>query len=195
MPAKHPRLRERLQRRPLSAMMHVFGSHFGVFRTGADEALNPIERSDIASTDLTSTLDEVRRAGCGLVLALVPPDRPDRFACLAREHNLPYLNVSLALARHLLDVPIARRAFMAAELLPSLVDSSVSAIALGRLGLLHAPELQLNVPLALKQLARSACVLAEWRGAVEANRLTYARPGHAEYGSWPLPAAAIVAIT
>jgi len=148
-----------------------------------------------SQTNLAGTLDDFRRTGSGLVLALVPPNRPDRFAALAREHNLPYLNVSLALARRLLDVPIARRAFMAAELLPSLVDSSVSAIALGRLGLLHAPELQLNVPLALKQLARSACVLAEWRGTVEANRLTYARPGHAEYGSWPLPAAAIVAIT
>ena len=161
-------------------------------RRGSDSDLTEWSRLIVA--DLSSTFDEVRRTGSGLVLALVPRDGPERFAALARDHNLPYLNVSLALARRLLDVSIARRAFMAAELLPSLVESSVSAIALGRLGLLHAPELQLNVPLALERLARSACVLAEWGGAVEGNRLIYARPGHAEYGSWPLPAAAIVAI-
>lgn len=123
----------------------------------------------------------------------MPPGRPDAFVALAAEHNLPYLNLSLALARRLLDVPITKRPLAAADLLPSLVGSS-GAVALGRLGLLHAPELRLNVPRALERLARSTAVLAEWRGTVEANRLTYARPGHAEYGSWPLPAAAIVTI-
>lgn len=124
----------------------------------------------------------------------MPSGHPDAFVALATGHSLPYLNMSLALARRLLDVSIAQRPFAAADLLPSLVGSSGGAVALGRLGLLHAAELQLNVPRALERLARSTGVLAEWRGTVEGNRLTYARPGHAEYGTWPLPAAAIVAI-
>jgi len=52
-----------------------------------------------------------------------------------------------------------------------------------------------DTTVALQQLARTRVVLAEWQGGVEGGRLTYAKPGHAEYRSWPLPAAPVLQLS
>jgi len=149
----------------------------------------------LVAEEIAAAVAGCRAAGAGLVLALVAPGDDDAFSALAAALGLPYVNASLELARRLLDVPVGRRAWRAGEALPTLVDAALPAVALGRLGLLHLPELQIDPLRALQQLARTRVVLAEWQGTLEDGRLTYARPGHAEYRSWPLPAAAVIPLT
>lgn len=141
---------------------------------------------------LRLAVEQAHRSGGGLIVALVGGDGRLNLESLAVELGLPYVNVSGELARHLLDVPVTARARYAGRRLSAIVDPFPQAVALGRLGLLHLPELRLDVIRALAQLARGRVVVAEWSGAYDGTDLVYAQPGHAEHRRWPQVAFPVV---
>jgi hypothetical protein len=143
---------------------------------------------------LDSELQEVQRAGSGLVLAVSSGVESEYFAALAGALALPYLNLREQLSRHLLDVPVVRRSRWVATEFNGLFDS-YSAMAVGRLGLLHLPELRLDPLRALESVARSRVVLAEWTGHTDSSSLVYSKPGNREYQRWERVNAQVVELT
>lgn len=101
--------------------------------------------------------------------------------------QFPRLNLSLALAEHLLPLPATQRAVQAMRLLRDLVAGAGSeGVMLDNLELLFEPSLQLDPLRALQQLARQRTIAAAWNGAIEQGYLRYATPDHPEYRRYPL---------
>ncbi len=123
---------------------------------------------------------------------VLPAAGSGTFRALVDDLDMRYVNLSLELARRLLDVPIPARSGRVFQELSSLLGSSPTQVALGHLGLLHHPALQLDAVRAIEQLARGRVVLAEWDGDYDGWALTYAEPGHQEYRRWDNPRMPVV---
>jgi len=129
-------------------------------------------------------LTRARHVGRGLYIVSFDRAAPQAFEEMAQALGVPYLNVSSTLARQLLDIPVAARPRRISRALTGILDAQPPAVALGRLGLLHLPELQLDPVGELVRQSRSRVLLAEWGGTSEGRTLTYAASWHDEYKQW-----------
>lgn len=104
------------------------------------------------------------------------------------------LNVSLELARTLLDVPTRQRPVAAADRAADLIRASQRSWAsiLDNLELLFLPELQMDPLKLLQDSARNGVVVASWPGAREGEGLMYAHPSHPEYRRYDAPDCVVV---
>ena len=89
---------------------------------------------------LRDAIEQGQQAGRGLLLVLTPPDHGLLFAAHMSLFGPVYINLSLELARRLLDVPRSERAAQAAWQLPLLLPDSQHAVAIGHPGLLFLPS-------------------------------------------------------
>jgi hypothetical protein len=101
---------------------------------------------------------------------------------VAQERGVSLLNLSLELARLLLELSAGQRPLETRRLLEELVEQAGSGpLLVDNLELLFEPSLHTD-PLGLfKSLARHRLLVAAWPGRFQAERLNYAIPGHPEY--------------
>jgi hypothetical protein len=132
-----------------------------------------------------------------LVLLVGPARSGKTFALreFASETGWPRLNLNLALAERLLDVPSRFRQIRVLDLLRDLADAAPGdGLVLDNTELLFQRSLQVDPIQALLALSRSRVVVASWCGEYTASVLTYAMPGHAEYRHYPEPGCTILPI-
>ena len=119
-----------------------------------------------------------------LVVGPIGSGKTPLLKALAREQEVPYLNLNLALSQRLLDVTTRERPLRARRIVENLIAQHPGdTIALDNIELLFDPALQLNPLALLQRLSRQRTVIAAWGGTYDAGRdvLTYAKPGHPEY--------------
>lgn len=136
------------------------------------------------ANQLTKCRDEMERAGAGLIVVVSDERELASFERLADQIGVPYINLSRELAQRLLDLPKAAQARRTPREIDITMRTVSGSVAVGRLGLLHLPELQLDPVAALQRMARSRVVIAEWNGYHKGSTLIYAEPGHSEYRTW-----------
>ena len=97
----------------------------------------------------------------------------------------PLVNVSLELARRLLDLTERQRTLRAKGLLDCIVAKPGSEIVLlDNTEVLFDVALQLDPLRLLQGVSRSRTVVATWNGSIEDDHLHYAVPGHPEHRSY-----------
>ena len=141
----------------------------------------------VSRQELPSLVDELCGWGSGLICLLTDRNNPHQFEQVAHELGLAYVQLSLELAKGLLDVPRSERPLQVLSKLRGISRDLPERVALGRLGILHLPELQLNALATLKTISRDRVVLAEWLGEYRDGRLVYATRDHPEFGQWDAP--------
>ncbi len=149
------------------------------------ESSRAIGTKSIRLDTLRHQVEQMRLAGGGLVLLYPAGDNDMRL--VANEIGVAYMNLSRELSKSLLDIPVPNRALRAPRLVGTILSQYPDGIALGRLGLLHLPSLQLDPLGILRSAARTPVLVAEWEGSYDGAALTYAEPGHVEYRQWTDP--------
>ena len=114
---------------------------------------------------------------------------------LHRKHQVPYVNLNLALSERLLDLSSKERPLRVRRLISDLLAERPGDIAaLDNIELLFDPALH-QEPLALLQgMSRNRTLIVAWGGAVMDNALIYAEPGHPEYRRYDRPDAALIVL-
>ena len=114
-------------------------------------------------------------------------DRSKILSHLAKHDCISHINVGVELSRYLLDCPTRKRQIRAPKHFRILIDeavekSGVPIVALDRIQLLFAPELELNILGLLRSESANRTLIISWCGRViEENNLVYAEPSHPEY--------------
>ena len=112
----------------------------------------------------------------------------------------PLVNVSLELARRMLELTERQRAVRLAELLDDIVRDEtgktnpvaakpIGMVLLDNIEIVFDPVLKGDPLVLLKRLShdrRDRVIVAAWLGAVAGGQLTYAVPGHPEHRSDPV---------
>ncbi len=156
------------------------------------ESSRAIRTKSIRLGTLSYQVEQMRLAGGGLVL--LHPARDNDAAIVADGVGVAYLNLSHELSKSLLDIPVPNRALRAPRLAAAIFSRYPDGVAVGRLGLLHLPSLQLDPLGILRSAARTQVVVAEWEGSYDGATLTYAEPGHLEYRRWTDPTVPVLHI-
>lgn len=112
--------------------------------------------------------------------------------------SAPLINVSLELARRMLDLPERQRPLYVLQLLDEIVGEAVrglshgtgagerSLVLLDNLELLFAVPLQQDPLRLLEGLSRNQTIVAAWSGTIDDGHVTYAVPDHPEYRRYPV---------
>ena len=115
---------------------------------------------------------------------------------LCQKHDLPYLNVNLALSQRLLDLTERERPLRVRRLLADVIDEQLAdAVVLDNIELLFDPALHQDPLVCLQGLSRNKTLIVAWGGDYMNGVLTYAEPGHPEYRRYEHPEALIVAVS
>jgi len=114
---------------------------------------------------------------------------------LARQHDIPYLNLNLALSQRLLDLSARERPLRVSALLAEIADGQPGfTLILDNIELLFDPALYLNPLASLHSLSRNKTLVVAWNGTLRDGILTYAEPGHPEYRRYERPDAASIVL-
>lgn len=131
-----------------------------------------------------SQIEVVRRNGSGVIIIVTPSVWTNAITSVATTLGISTINIGAELSQRLLDIPFARRARKAPQILTEILDEHQGDVAVSRLGILHLPALQVDVVRALEFNARQRVIIAEWIGGYDEGHLVHAAPGHAEYRRW-----------
>jgi len=97
------------------------------------------------------------------------------------------INVNLALSQRMLDLTERQRSLRLPRLLEEITGRAArELVVLDNLEILFDVALKLDPLRLLQGLARHRTVVAAWNGSIEGNYMTYAVPGHPEYGRYPV---------
>lgn len=111
---------------------------------------------------------------------------------ISNKFSVPMINVNLEMSSRLLEVPVEKRASNLSRLFSSLLsDTGSDMVLLDNMEILFDKSLQQNPLSLLQNNAKNRVVMAAWNGAIENRRLTYARPEHHEFCSYPIEEAGI----
>lgn len=151
--------------------------------------LSPLERLQIA-LDGTATLRTrvvwlVGRPGTGKtkLLRALALSRPD----------CEYINVSLELAKALIDRPMASRPFDAAARLSAVLPVRVAGAWLAdNTELVLSRELQLAAVDRFKSIGQHAPLVVAWCGEHRSDKLVYGTPEHPDYREFALDSPLVV---
>lgn len=110
----------------------------------------------------------------------------------AQETGIEPINLNLYLSDFLLKVPVNRRARKVSELVNHLLIGQSDVAVLERIELLFLPELQTDPIRLFENISRNICLVIDWNGKYENNILTFSRPDHPEYRSYPMVEASII---
>ncbi len=99
--------------------------------------------------------------------------------------NYPYINLNLALAGILVDIPARKRAAQILTSLNGIIRThNEDVVFLDQIELLFLPELQVDPLKALQTISRNKTIVAGWTGEFDGGRLTFASQGHPEFLSY-----------
>ena len=109
------------------------------------------------------------------------------------QHDIPFVNLNLALSQRLLDLTDRERPLRVHRLLADVTDGQPGdVIALDNIELLFDPALQQDPLVCLQGLSRNKTLIVAWGGDFVNGVLSYAEPGHPEYRRYERPDALIV---
>lgn len=119
------------------------------------------------------------------LLLVVGPAGSGKTAALrafALHGSHPVLNVSLELARQLLDLTERQRVLQLPQLLEAMiVEHRADVVVLDNTEILFNPHLMQDPLRLILGLSRNRVIIASWLGALEGQYLTYATPEHPEF--------------
>ena len=122
------------------------------------------------------------------LILIVAPTGGGKTAALGEVQELtdaPLVNVSLELSRRMLDMTKRQRTLQLPHLFGELVDSAVGdLVLLDNLEVIFDIDLKQDPFRLVKGFSRDKTVVAAWSGAINDEFLTYAVPGHPEYGRY-----------
>ena len=116
-----------------------------------------------------------------LVVGSTGTGKTDILRDLARDLNVPLVNVNLALSSELLELTAKQRALRLPEIFARVTDSDADPLLLDNLEILFDEHLKQDPLRLLQGISRNRTVVASWNGYVTSQKLVYAEPGHAEY--------------
>lgn len=107
---------------------------------------------------------------------------------ISEEYKQDVLNVNLAMAKALMELPIQRRESRAQRIFNDIIkeflyekDPQTAIILLDNLEILFDKDLKLDPLLLLQGVSRNLTIIASWNGSWVNKRLTFAISGHPEY--------------
>ena len=131
-----------------------------------------------------------------LVAGPVGSGKTPLLKALCQKHDLPYLNVNLALSRRLLELTDRERPLRIRRLLADVIDEQpADSVVLDNIELLFDPSLHQDPLVCLQGLSRNKTLIAAWGGDYISGVLTYAEPGHPEYRRYERPEVAVVTVS
>lgn len=104
------------------------------------------------------------------------------FLELIKRMQIPTLNFSLELSRHLREFPVQKRQREVSVLLRQLVNKSEHKIVcFNHIEYIFDPELKQDPLRLFESLSGNVVVIVIWPGNVDGTSLSYAVPGHPEH--------------
>ncbi len=101
---------------------------------------------------------------------------------VAKQFEMPLLNLGLELSRRLLPLTTRERKLRAAELIADIFDEAgVTRLVVDNTEIIFDADLELNPSGLLQNLSRTRLLVWSWNGKIEGSHLIYAEPGHPEY--------------
>ncbi len=101
---------------------------------------------------------------------------------MAKQLNIPYMNLNLLLSEKLKDIPKSKYAFQVSDIIESILKENPSdTYWLGDIEILFDRQLQQNPVRLLEQFGKRYKLVVSWPGECDGNNLTYATPEHPEF--------------
>ena len=114
---------------------------------------------------------------------------------LAKQKNLPLLNLGLTLGSKLLPLTTRERKLGASDIISDIFSSiDSSTIAVDNTEIIFDRALMLNPLGLLQNISRTHLLVWSWNGCVEDNHVIYANPGHPEYQRIPVQDLTLIAL-
>jgi len=114
---------------------------------------------------------------------------------LAKQKNLPLLNLGLTLGSKLLPLTTRERKLGASDIISDIFSSiDSSTIAVDNTEIIFDRALMLNPLGLLQNVSRTRLLVWSWNGCIEDNHIIYADPGHPEYQRIPAQDLTLIAL-
>jgi len=105
---------------------------------------------------------------------------------LARDFDVPMVNVNLSLSSEMLELTAKQRAIRLPEIFARVTEGSADPLLLDNLEILFDDHLKQDPLRLLQGISRNRTVVASWNGHATGQKLVYAEPGHAEHRNYEL---------
>lgn len=144
----------------------------------------------VASEDVDAIEGMLDRAGSAYHRLLVVVQRVDAppsgaLRAVASKRGCEVMNLNLVLAERLAPLSRAERVRSVESILGDVTkSSSADPVFIDHIEILFDPELRIDPLRLLTTLSRSRTILAGWRGTLDGETLSYARPDHPEGRTW-----------
>ncbi len=114
---------------------------------------------------------------------------------IAKQMNMPLLNLGLALSTKLLSLTARERKLKASDIVADLLESTESPrLAVDNTEIVFDPSLMLNPLGLLQSVSRTRLLVWAWNGTLVNSHVTYAYPGHPEYHRIPTQDMTLIAL-
>lgn len=114
---------------------------------------------------------------------------------VARECGYTHLNVNLELSKKMLDLTRTQRSRQVERLLKEIIATAPGdVVLLDNLEIVFDPALEVDPLRLLQVLSRNRTIVASWNGSFRDGALTYAEPGHPEFGQFKQTEAVVIAV-
>jgi hypothetical protein len=120
--------------------------------------------------------------------------QPD-FMHIAEQLNASYININLELSRRLLDIPKKKIPFKANRYLEDIINNSnKNIILLDRIEILFDPLISIDPLYFIESNSKPVTMIVNWPGEFSSKILSYAKPVHPEYKSYPNISGRVISI-
>lgn len=134
---------------------------------------------------INKLMNEIERIkGQRYQILIIPPNNENRTSLTQalEQLNVPLLNLSLILAKHLKEIPPKKRPLAAGAILRQVIGKvSSEIVCLEKIEYLFDPELNQDPLRLLANMSGNKVIIVFWPGEVKENRLLYATLGHPDF--------------